>query len=361
MIDNFRIDNFSAGPTRLPDAALLRMQQECLNWQGHGHAAFEFSHRHADFIELLEQTKEDLRALLAISNDYEILFLQGGATLQFSTLVMNLLADEQQHASYAITGSWSKKAAQHAEAYCQVQYACHQPDARTLDMNKWQIEQKSQYLHYCMNETISGLESYEIPSCSVPLVVDMSSTLLSRPFDVSRFGLIYAGAQKNIGPSGLTLVIIHRDLLNTKVSKYLPPTLNYQLQAEATSLLNTPPASAIYMTGLVFRWLLDIGGLKQMAKINATKAQLLYDTVDASELYSNIIDRKYRSHMNVTFTVGDGDRLLADFLAEAQKAQLLGLKGHKSIGGARASIYNAVPLESVQRLVAFMRDFESRY
>lgn len=355
-----RRDNFSAGPAALPAAVLEQLQRECLDWQGHGFAAFEFSHRHKDFLALSRRAADDLRLLLGISSEYSVLFLQGGATLQFSTVPLNLLANNRQWASYAVTGSWSKKAAEHAVAYCQVHYSHNQPNATVMRPHHWSVHPQSHYLHYCINETISGLECYDLPQTTVPLVADASSTLLSRPFDISPFGLVYAGAQKNIGPAGLTIVIVRNSLLAKTAQQALPPTQSYRLQQQADSMLNTPPTFAIYVAGLVFHWLLTQGGLAAVAALNRQKATLLYDIIDASDLYHNQIDPLQRSWMNVTFTIAN-QTLLAAFLAEAEANGFFGLKGHKLVGGVRASIYNAVPLAAVERLADFMRAFEKTH
>ncbi len=353
--------NFSAGPAVLPEPVLHRVREELLDWHGSGLSVMEMSHRGKEFTAIAEQAEADLRELLAIPDDYAVLFLQGGATTQFSMVPLNLLG-ESDRADYINTGEWSRKAIKEAARFGTVAVAASsEADSfRTIPAcETWQCDPRAAYLHYTPNETIGGLEFHWIPETTVPLVADMSSTLLSRPLEVSHFGLIYAGAQKNIGPAGLTLVIIRRDLLG-QAGPNTPAMLNYAVHAEAGSMSNTPPTFAWYVAGLVFQWLKQLGGLSAMAERNRAKAGLLYEAIDASGFYANPIDPDCRSWMNVPFTLVNPE-LDATFLKEARAAGLLELKGHRSVGGMRASLYNAMPLEGVRALTDFMAEFERRY
>jgi phosphoserine aminotransferase len=355
-----RIFNFSAGPAVLPEEVLARAGDEMLDWRGTGMCVMEMSHRGKEFISIAAEAEKDLRELLAIPAHYKVLFLQGGATLQFAQIPMNLLAGKGK-ADYVLTGEWSKKAVKEAQAYCDVRIAASSEDkAFTYAPKNWDIRAESAYVHYCSNETIGGVEFHEIPRLekSVPLVADASSHLLSRPLDVSKFGLIYAGAQKNIGPAGLTIVLVREDLIG-KAQRGTPSVMDYKQQAAADSMLNTPATYAIYVAGLVFKWLKAQGGLAEMEKRNIAKAQLLYDFIDASGLYKNPVDKSSRSRMNVPFTLADA-KLDDAFLKGAEKEGMVQLKGHRSVGGMRASIYNAMPAEGVQKLVEYMKEFEAR-
>ncbi|MDD2886049.1 MAG: 3-phosphoserine/phosphohydroxythreonine transaminase [Dechloromonas sp.] len=357
-----RIWNFSAGPAALPEAVLRQAQEELLDWHGAGCSIMEMSHRGKEFTAVIEQAEADLRELMGIPEQYKVLFLQGGATQQFAQIPMNLLAGRS--ADYIVTGSWSKKAFKEAQRSGQVRCAATTESSgftRLPVAEEIKLDPFAAYLHVCTNETIHGVEipAERIADTGVPLVADMSSHILSRPVNVEKFGLIYAGAQKNIGPSGLTLVIMHRDLLGMAPLS-IPTMMDYAVMAENGSMLNTPPTFGIYMAGLVFQWLKAQGGLAGIAAVNAEKAALLYDCIDASAgFYVNPVDVECRSRMNVPFVLTDA-ALDADFLAAAKVAGLLGLKGHKSVGGMRASIYNAVSLEAVQVLTAFMNDFAQR-
>jgi len=353
--------NFSAGPAVLPEAVLQRAREELLDWQGSGMSVMEMSHRGKEFMSIAAQTEADLRELLSIPDNYKVLFLQGGASLQFAMVPLNLLR-EGKGADYVNTGSWSKKAIQEAKRLCAVNLVASSEAQKFTTVpprEDWQCDPNAAYLHYTHNETIGGVEFTEIPDVTVPLVSDMSSTLLSRPLDISRFGLIYAGAQKNIGPAGLTLVIVRDDLIG-QVRPNTPSLLDYQTYAESDSMANTPPTYAWYMAGLVLQWIKELGGLSVMAERNQAKSKLLYDFIDQSDYYANPVDPRYRSWMNVPFTLAD-DTLNDTFLQQAKANGLLTLKGHRSVGGMRASIYNAMPLEGVQALVDFMADFQRRY
>ena len=357
-----RIWNFSAGPAALPEEVLLQAQAELLDWHGAGCSVMEMSHRGKEFMSILEQAEADLRELMGIPEQYKVLFLQGGATQQFAQIPMNLLAGRS--ADYIVTGSWSKKAVKEAQRFGNVRIAASTEDSKFTRLptaDEIRLDPFAAYLHVCTNETIHGVEipAERIASTGVPLVADMSSHILSRPVPVEKFGMIYAGAQKNIGPSGVTLVIIHRDLLGM-APLTIPTVMDYAVMAENGSMLNTPPTYGIYMAGLVFQWLKRQGGLEGMAAVNAEKARILYECIDGSGgFYTNPVDPDCRSRMNVPFVLANSE-LDAAFLAESKAAGLVSLKGHKSVGGMRASIYNAVPLAGVQALVDFMNDFAKR-
>lgn len=356
---NGRAFNFSAGPAALPEEVLKQAAEEMTNWHGEGAGVMELSHRSKAFVSIAEQAEADLRELLSVPDDYAVLFLQGGASGQFGFVPMNLRG-EHSTADYVNTGQWSKKAIAQAASYLTVNTVatgeqsgfCHIPEE-----SAWTTSADAAYLHYTPNETIGGVEFGFIPQATdAPLVADMSSTLLSRPIDVSRFGVIYAGAQKNIGPSGLTIVIIDRKLFG-RADNTLPDAFNYELQDKAGSMLNTPPTFAWYIAGLVFQRLKALGGLEAMAEINEAKATALYDAIDQSDFYSNPVRKDCRSWMNVPFICGDGS-LDKEFLAGATDAGLHTLKGHRSVGGMRASIYNAMPKDGVDALIAYMQEFE---
>ena len=356
-----RAYNFCAGPAALPQAVLEQAQQEMLDYRGLGLSIMEMSHRDNVFVEIAEQAEKDLRDLMGISDDYAVLFLQGGASSQFAMVPMNLLG-EGQTADYINTGQWSKKAIKEAGRYGKINVAASSEDTNFSTVppqDSWNLSDNPAYVHYCPNETIGGLEYSFVPAVGdTPLVADMSSTILSRPVDVNQYGLIYAGAQKNIGPAGLTLVIVRKDLLG-KASSSVPAMLNYQIHADNGSMYNTPPTYAWYLSGLVFSWLKKQGGVGNMGEINQRKAEKLYGFIDNSGLYSNPVEVISRNRMNVPFVLAD-DRLDKPFLDQAQAAGLLNLKGHRSVGGMRASIYNAVPEAAVDALIAFMAEFEKR-
>ncbi|MBS4017753.1 MAG: 3-phosphoserine/phosphohydroxythreonine transaminase [Dechloromonas sp.] len=357
-----RIWNFSAGPAALPEEVLRQAQEELLDWQGAGCSVMEMSHRGKEFMSILAQAEADLRELMGIPEQYKVLFLQGGATQQFAQIPMNLLAGRS--ADYIVTGSWSKKAVKEAQRIGNVRVAATTEGSgftRLPTAEEIKLDPFAAYLHVCTNETIHGVEipAQRIADTGVPLVADMSSHILSRPVNVEKFGLIYAGAQKNIGPSGVTLVIVHRDLLGMAPLN-IPTVMDYAVMAENGSMLNTPPTFGIYIAGLVFQWLKKQGGLAGIDAINAEKARILYECIDNSGgFYTNPVDPDCRSRMNVPFVLADA-ALDAPFLAAAKDAGVLGLKGHKSVGGMRASIYNAVSLDAVKALVGFMNDFAKR-
>lgn len=355
---NGRTFNFSAGPAALPEAVLNQVRHELLDYRGSGVSVLEMSHRSPEFLDIAESAEADLRTLLGAPDDYRLLFLQGGATTQFAAVPLNLL-DGKAGADYIETGSWSAKAIKEARRHCAVNVAATSAAEgfnQIPPLDAWQLDGDAAYLHICGNETIGGVQFHSYPDCAVPLVADLSSELLSRPIDVSRFGLIYAGAQKNIGPAGLTLVIVRDDLLG-RAAAHTPTMLDYAVQAKAGSMSNTPPTFAWYVAGLVFKWLRSQGGLEGMAARNAAKAGLLYDALDRSNFYHSPVAQADRSLMNVPFTLAD-PRLDAAFLDGAKAHGLTNLKGHRSVGGMRASLYNAVPQAAVTALVDYMNDFE---
>ena len=353
------IYNFSAGPAVLPKEVLLQAQAEMLDWHGSGMSVMEMSHRGREFIGIAEQAEADLRELMNIPANYKVLFLQGGAHLQFSMIPLNLLRGKTT-ADYLNTGAWSKKAIGEAKKFCEVNVVASTADNNFTSVpafDTWKCNKDAAYLHYTPNETIGGVEFNWIPDCGdVPLVADMSSNILSREIDVSKFALIYAGAQKNIGPAGLTLVIVREDLLGNVVAG-TPTMLDYKVHADNDSMYNTPPTYAMYIAGLVFQWLKKNGGIAAMEANNIAKAKLLYAAIDASNgFYTCPVAVSDRSRMNVSFTLKDA-ALDGAFVKQAEAMGLLQLKGHRSVGGMRASIYNAMPLEGVAALVAFMQQF----
>jgi len=354
-----RIFNFSAGPAMLPAEVLSRAGDEILDWHGSGMSVMEMSHRGKEFMGIAAEAEKDLRELLVVPANYKVLFLQGGATLQFAQVPMNLLHGKGR-ADYVSTGEWSKKAIKEAKGFCDVHLAASSEDKNfTYAPKNWNVRKDAAYVHYCSNETIGGVEFHAVPQAPVPIVADASSHFLSRSIDVSKFGLIYAGAQKNVGPAGLTIVIVREDLLGS-VAKGTPSVMDYKLQAGADSMLNTPPTYSMYIAGLVFKWLKALGGVAEIERRNIAKAKLLYDFLESTKFYGNPVAKEDRSRMNVPFTLRDA-KLDEEFLKGASKAGMVQLKGHRSVGGMRASIYNAMPLEGVQRLVEYMKDFEKKH
>jgi phosphoserine aminotransferase len=352
-----RAFNFSAGPAMLPTAVIERAQAEMLDWNGSGMSVMEMSHRGKEYMSIAVQAEADLRALMNIPENYKVLFLQGGASQQFAMIPLNLMRGKA--ADYINTGMWSKKAIAEGKRLGSVRVAATTEDSKFTMVpaaDALNLDANAAYVHYTPNETIGGVEFPYVPDTGeAPLIADMSSTILSRPIDVSRFGMIYAGAQKNIGPAGLTIVIIREDLIGHAADK-TPVMLDYKTHAENESMYNTPPTYSWYMAGLVFQWLRELGGLEGMAKINQRKADKLYAAIDGSDFYANPVEKSCRSWMNVPFTLANAD-LDADFLAGAKKAGLVTLKGHRSVGGMRASIYNAMPEEGVDTLVSYMAEF----
>jgi phosphoserine aminotransferase len=356
-----RVFNFSPGPAVLPLEVLEQARDELLDWRQSGMSVMEISHRSAAFEQAAAEAEADLRDLLSIPHNYKVLFMQGGAAAHFSLVPLNLAAP-QSTVDYINTGHWSHRAIAEAGRYCKVHIACDAGGdyTRVPPQSELRLSSGAAYVHYTPNETIGGVEFGYVPETrNVPLVADMSSSILSRPIDVSKFGLIYAGAQKNIGPAGLAVVIVREDLIGHARTE-TPRVFEYKAIAENRSMLNTPPTFAWYMAGLVFKWLKKAGGLAAVGERNRIKAQTLYSALDASRLYKSPVARDARSWMNVTFTL-DKPELDAAFLAEAASAGLHGLKGHRVLGGMRASIYNAMPLAGVEALTAFMREFEHRH
>ncbi len=354
-----RVFNFSAGPAALPEEVLQRAKEEMLDWHGAGMSVMEMSHRGKEFMSIAEQAEADLRELMAVPDNYKVLFLQGGASSQFAMVPMNLMTAARS-ADYFCTGSWSKKAIAEAKRYGDVNVVADTSDSKFTTLpaqGSVQLGATADYVHYTPNETIQGVEFNYIPETGdKPLVADMSSTILSRQIDISRFGVVYAGAQKNIGPAGLTLVIVREDLIGNAIDN-TPAMLDYSTHADNGSMYNTPPTYGWYLAGLVFQWLKDKGGIAAMQEINERKAKALYDAIDNSGFYANPVERQYRSWMNVPFTLADAE-LDAEFLRLAGEAGLKTLKGHRSVGGMRASIYNAMPEEGVKALIDFMGEFE---
>ncbi len=357
-----RVFNFSPGPATLPEPVLRKAAEEMLDWHGSGMSVMEMSHRGKEFIAIHAEAESLVRELLGVPANYKVLFMQGGAIGENAIVPMNLIGKHGK-ADYVITGDWSKRSAKEAKSYGQVNIAASGESGNFTAIPKqaeWKLDPQASYLHICSNETIGGVEYHWTPDTGgVPLVADMSSNIMSRPVDVSRYGLIYAGAQKNMGPSGLTLVIVRDDLLGQALP-ITPSAFNYRAQAEADSMYNTPPTYAIYIAGLVFRHILALGGLTAMQAHNQVKAALLYDYLDESKFFHNPVAREDRSLMNLPFKLRD-ESLDDAFLKGAQAQGMIQLKGHRSVGGMRASIYNAMPIEGVRSLLAYMKDFEVQH
>jgi phosphoserine aminotransferase len=357
-----RVFNFSAGPAVLPRPVLEKARDEMLDWHGSGMCVMEMSHRGKEFISIHAQAEASLRDLLAVPNNYKVLFLQGGAIAENAIVPMNLLRGRGV-ADYINTGEWSKKSIKEAKKYCNVNVAASSEDKNFSyipQRGTWRLSKDAAYVHICANETIGGVEYHWVPETGeIPLVADMSSNILSRPVDVSAYGLIYAGAQKNIGPAGLTIVIVRDDLIGQALP-FTPSAFDYLQQAENDSMLNTPPTYAIYIAGLVFAWLKQQGGLAEVERRNIAKATMLYDYLDHSSLFVSPVDERDRSRMNVPFKLRN-ESLDEQFLKGAQQRGMLQLKGHRSVGGMRASIYNAMPIEGVKALVEYMHEFEKSH
>ncbi|OIQ01331.1 MAG: phosphoserine transaminase [Zetaproteobacteria bacterium CG2_30_46_52] len=353
--------NFSAGPAMLPTAVIERAQQEMLDWNNTGMSVMEMSHRGKEYMSIVAKAEQDLRDVMAIPENYKVLFLQGGASSQFAMIPLNLLGHKTS-ADYINTGIWSEKAIDEAKRYCTVNIAADTSNTAYTTVPtqaELKLNPDAAYVHYTPNETIGGVEFDYIPETNgVPLIADLSSTILSRPIDVTKFGMIYAGAQKNIGPAGLTIVIIRDDLLG-KASAMTPVMFNYAIHAKNDSMYNTPATYSWYVAGLVFEWLKEQGGLEGMAAVNKRKADKLYAAIDSTDFYGCPVAKNCRSWMNVPFTLAD-ERLDAAFLAGAAERGLITLKGHRSVGGMRASIYNAMPEAGVDALVAYMKDFAAK-
>ncbi|MDO5666403.1 MAG: 3-phosphoserine/phosphohydroxythreonine transaminase [Alcaligenaceae bacterium] len=367
--------NFSAGPSVLPKEVLQLAAEEMLDWHGSGQSVMEMSHRGPEFTQICDEAEDDLRKLLGVGDEWAVFFTQGGATAQNAILPMNLIAlKEGKSADYVLTGSWSNKAYKEAVAYGDMRVAASSAEAREIDgveykpwhwapdFSEWQVNPNASYLHYCSNETIGGVEYGDLPDKAaigaenVPLILDTSSHFLARDWNLDGIDMMYAGAQKNAGPAGTTIVVIRRELIG-QCQEVCPDVFDYKNVAEARSRFNTPPTYSIYMSGLVFKWLLAQGGLAAIEQKNHAKAKLLYDYIDSTGFYQNFVQPAYRSIMNVPFVTGDAE-LDAKFLSGAKEQGLLNLKGHKSVGGMRASIYNAMPTEGVQALIDYMKEFE---
>ncbi|MBS0304089.1 MAG: 3-phosphoserine/phosphohydroxythreonine transaminase [Proteobacteria bacterium] len=357
-----RVFNFSAGPAALPEPVLRQAADEMLDWHGSGMSVMEMSHRGKEFIAIAADAEARLRRLLAVPASYKVLFMQGGAIAENAIVPMNLLRGKAK-ADYIDTGEWSKKSIKEARKYCSVNVAASAADTKYTTIparETWKLDPDAAYVHICGNETIGGVQYHHTPDVgSVPLVADMSSEILSRPIDVARYGLVYAGAQKNMGPSGLTVVIVRDDLIGQPHS-LLPSAFDYKTVADADSMYNTPPTYAIYIAGLVCAWLEAQGGLAAIERHNRAKAALLYDYLDTTQFYRAPVARDCRSLMNVPFKLAD-EALDAEFLKGAEARGMVQLKGHRSVGGMRASIYNAMPVEGVRTLVAYMKEFEARH
>ncbi|KAF6157793.1 hypothetical protein GIB67_038261 [Kingdonia uniflora] len=360
-----RVFNFAAGPATLPESVLKKAESELYNWRNAGMSVMEMSHRGKDFVSIIEKAESDLRSLLGISDDYAVLFLQGGATTQFAAIPLNLCSDSDE-VDYIVSGSWGDKAVKEAQKYCKANVIWSGKSEKYTKIPSFDglvQNPNAKYLHICANETIHGVEFKNYPTPENKdgiLIADMSSNFCSKPVDVSKFGIIYAGAQKNVGPSGVTIVIIRKDLIG-KAQGITPVMLDYQIHAENKSLYNTPPCYGIYMCGLVFEDLLNQGGLVVVEKKNVKKAKLLYNMIDGSGgFYKCPVEKSVRSLMNVPFTL-EKSELEAEFIKEAAKEMMVQLKGHRSVGGMRASIYNAMPLAGVEKLVAFMKEFQAKH
>jgi phosphoserine aminotransferase len=356
-----RVYNFSAGPAAIPLEVLETIRNDIPDWDGTGMSVMEVSHRSKEFVELAARCEANLRQLLAVPDDYSVIWTQGGATLQMAMVPLNL-AGPGDTVDYVQTGSWGKKALSEAKKACNARLVADASDRNFTyipDESTWDRSDDAKYLHITSNETIAGVEFHELPGGDVPIVSDMSSTILSRPIDISRYGVLYAGAQKNIGPAGITLAIVRNDLLEPQ-RENLPHLLMWKSYAESDSMTNTPPTFAWYVADLVFQYLLDMGGLEAMAKINQRKSEKLYAAIDGSDFYTNPVEKSCRSWMNVPFILADSS-LDGQFLEESHAAGLASLKGHRSVGGMRASIYNAVPEAAVDALIDFMAEFERRY
>jgi phosphoserine aminotransferase len=357
-----RVYNFSAGPAMLPEAVLRQASEEMLDWHGSGMSVMEMSHRGPEFIGIYERAVADLRELLSIPENYKVIFLQGGGLGENAIVPMNMLRGKSE-IDVVVTGTWSEKSAQEAAKFAKVNIAASaKADGFTHipSVSSWKQSAGAAYLHICQNETIDGVEFQDAPDIGDQILVsDVSSMILSRPMNVSKYGLIFGGAQKNIGPAGLTIVIVREDLLGGALA-YTPDVFNYAVQGKADSMYNTPPTYAIYIAGLVFQWLKKRGGLVAMEAHNCAKAALLYDALDASNYYRTKVQKAFRSRMNVPFFLPD-ERLYAPFLKGADERGLLQLKGHRSVGGLRASIYNAMPIEGVQALVSYLAEFEASH
>ena len=357
-----RVFNFSAGPAVLPEEVLITARDEMLEYGNSGMSVMEMSHRSKDFEEILFTAENDLRKLMNIPDNYKVLFLQGGGCTQFAMIPMNLMRNRS--ADYVISGQWSKKAAQEAKIYGEIHEAASSADKNfsyVPDFSNMKITPDADYVYICQNETVHGTTIRTLPDTKgKPLVADISSMFLSEPVDVNKYGIIWGGVQKNVGPAGVTIVIIRDDLIRDDVMPFTPTMMKYKTHADNKSLYNTPPCYNIYICGLVFKWLLKLGGVDAIHKINQEKAKILYDYLDGSKLFHGTVEKKDRSLMNVPFVTGSKE-LDAEFCSQAEKAGLRNIKGHRSVGGMRASLYNAMPVEGVNALVDFMAGFEEKH
>ncbi len=355
-----RVYNFSAGPAVIPESVLKEAAEEMLDYKGSGMSVMEMSHRSKWFDDIIKDAEKDLRELMNIPENYKVLFVQGGASLQFAAIPMNLMKNKV--ADYIVTGQWAKKAFAEAQIYGKANKIASSEDktfSYIPDCSDLPISENADYVYICENNTIYGTKFHELPNTKgKPLVSDVSSCFLSEPVDVSKYGVIYAGVQKNAGPAGLQVVIIREDLITDDVLEGTPTMMKYKTQADAGSLYNTPPCYDIYICGKIFKWIKDMGGLEEMKKYNEKKAAILYDYLDSSKMFKGTVEKKDRSLMNVPFVTGDAD-LDAKFVKEATAAGFVNLKGHRTVGGMRASIYNAMPIEGVEKLVEFMKKFEA--
>ena len=351
--------NFSAGPATIPKDVLIKAQSELLDWNGTGMSVMEMSHRGKEYAPILQNAEANFKKLLKVPENYKVLFLQGGAVTQNFMVPMNMLGTRT--ASYVISGYWSKRTFNDALPFSGINIAASSESinfTKAPKIESWEYKKDDAYIHFCSNETVHGVEYFNDPSIkNVPIVCDMSSTILSRPINISSYGVIYAGAQKNIGPAGLTILIVREDLLDF-ADKKTPSTLNWKIQSENNSMINTPASYGIYIAGLVFDWLLKQGGLDSIEQANLKKSNYLYDFIDSTDFYINNVDKVNRSRMNVTFNIYNNE-LTSEFVASAEKIGLFGLKGHRAIGGLRASIYNAMPFEGVVALVDYMKEFKN--
>ncbi|MDD6785637.1 MAG: 3-phosphoserine/phosphohydroxythreonine transaminase [Eggerthellales bacterium] len=356
-----RVYNFAAGPANLPEEVLKEAAEEMLDYKGTGMSVMEMSHRSKAFDAIIKEAEQDLRDLYGISDDYAVMFLQGGASTQFAAIPMNLMKSGK--ADYIVTGNWSNKAYKEAQMYGDITLVANTKDKNYTyipDLDSLEYSDDADYLYVCWNETIHGTTYRQIPPTKANIVADVSSCFLSEPMDISKFGVVYGGAQKNIGPAGVVVAIVRKDLISDEVMAGTPTMLKWKTQMENDSMYNTPPCYAIYICGKVFKWIKSIGGLEAMKERNEKKAAILYDFLDKSEMFKSTVEKKDRSLMNVPFVTGD-DALDKEFIAAATAAGLVELKGHRSVGGMRASIYNAMPIEGVEKLVAFMEEFEKAH
>ncbi|MGN0445402.1 MAG: 3-phosphoserine/phosphohydroxythreonine transaminase [Acutalibacteraceae bacterium] len=353
-----RVYNFSAGPSMLPESVLEKAADQLLDYEGTGESVMEMSHRSKEFQAIIDQAEADIRELMDIPDNYKVLFLQGGASTQFAAIALNFM-NKNHKADYIVTGNWSKKAMKEASRYGDVKVVASSEDKNFSYVPDWdysQFRKDADYLYFCMNETVYGNITRNIPDVDVPIIADISSCFLSEPLDVSKFAMLYGGAQKNVAPAGLTICIIREDMLGNAMD-ICPTMLNYDTMASKGSMYNTPPCWCIYMAGLVFQWLKKIGGLTEMQRRNQAKAKLLYGYLDESKLFQSTVRPKDRSMMNAPFITGDKD-MDAKFIQGCTENGMINIKGHRSVGGMRASIYNAMPIEGVEKLVAYMKEFE---